>query len=822
MASPRPVTVMFSDSGMFVVKVNREPWLRGQAGAATTGWKQASVQADSCTNLITKCTDGSWSFAGALGPKETSNAAWLSYNQTLVAINDLLQISWKFRAAQSMELELLHVSFTLPAKRFAGKGIRFDNVNLVLPEQPPPPTQRPITGRPQRITIDSGSLGSIAIRFDRPQVVWIEDRRQVGGDDFELRVLLATGGLRAGSEYDLALQLELAERPELIVGGNGREFVNDTRKWTRFDLQDAAKPPPPVEPQKRAPTDASDLLQAPAGKFGVLQTKGGHFVWSNGARQRFWGVRLATASAPAQEDAEAVAARIAQYGINLVRWTASNSKPDDAEMDRLDRFVAALARRGIYSHLTLPASRPGNSTVSPSLTAEPLAGFVERSADNWLLHKNRHTGKRWVDDPSLAMVQITSNSPTFQRVQPAAAVASRPSVEFYGRIYKYLRMIGLKCPIITDDSQPATTDLTALISAGDAIGIGSTWDPLRPDGFLENKALVSSNGGYLRQFASASVAHKPLLITHVSHPQANEYRAEAPLLLAAHAALQDWDGIIWDNYTNDPAVIGQFPVAARVFLGELASPSRLSTCVLRSDAASVQLPTWLTFISRWRNVLPNITAPTPDIVIAADGNETPKDAPVKKPIRLVQKAGDDPFALQRRWVGAARKLRVPLGWEEGPQREFASDNGQLAWDQDHGQFTLLTPACCVAAGFIGGKTVNLAHVTFDVSTPTFAAVSLTALDGSQIKESRQLFADNGRAMRKHGATVVRESGRSLENAQRETRRATRTSPRHDHPATRSPVQGIPALPRRPTRPGDANHPHPRRLHGYHQRREHVL
>ncbi len=739
MTGSRPATVMFSDSGLFAIKVNREPWLRGQAGAATTGWKQAYNQTDSTTNLVTKYADGSWGFTGTLGPKETPDATWFSYNQTLVAINDLLQISWKFRAARSMELELLHVSFTLPAKRFAGKNIRLDNVNLVLPERPAPPTQRPITGRPQRIVIDSGSLGSVAIRFDRPQVVWIEDRRQVGGEDFEVRVLLATGGLQAGSEYDLAMQLELAERPELIVGGNGREFVNDTRKWTRFDLQDAIKPPPPIESQKRVPTDASDLLQAPAGKFGVLQTKGGHFVWSNGARQRFWGVRLSTTSAPAQEDADAVAARIAQYGINLVRWTASSFKPNDTEMDRLDRFVAALARRGIYSHLTLPLSRPDNPVIAPPLAMEPLAKFVERSADDWLLHKNRHIGKRWVDDPSLAMVQITSNSPTFQRSQPAAAATSHPSIEFYSRIYKYLRMIGVKCPIITDDSPPATTDLTALISAGDAIGIGSTWDPVRPDGFIENKALVSGNGGYLRQFASASVAHKPLIVTHVSHPQVNEYRAEAPLLLAAHAALQDWDGIIWDNYTNDPAVIGQFPIAARVFLGEFASPSRLSTCVLRNDAATVQLPTWLTFISRWRNSLPNIAAPTPDIVIAADGNATPKDAPVKKPIRLVQKTGDDPFALLRHWVGAARKLRVPLGWEEGPQREFASDNGQLAWDQDHGQFTLLTPACCAATGFVGGKTVNLADVTFDLSSPTFAALSLTALDANQIKESRQLL-----------------------------------------------------------------------------------
>ena len=742
LVKPPPATVMFSNSGSFVVKLNREPWLRGLAGAATPGWKQSFTQPETNTNTATKRADDQWSFAGTLGPEAAPDAAWTSYNQTLTAIGDTLQIAWRFRMTRDMELDLLHVSLALPAKRFAGKTVRFDHHDVVLPEQPTPAAQRPITGRPQQIVIGSGSLGSIVIRFDKPQVVWIEDLRQTGGDEFELRVLLATGELKAGDEYGMALQLELAERPELLVGGNGREFVNETKKWTRFDLQDTAKPPPSVEPEKRAPTDASGLLHAPAGKFGVLQTKGGHLVWPNGARQKFWGVRMATASVPAKEGAQGVAARIAQFGINLVRWTVSNSAPDDAELDRFDYFVAELARRGIYSHFTLPTPRSANPAISTPLVVDRLAGFVERSADKWLLRKNRHTGKRYADDPSLALVQITSNNPIFPRPQSAAPATNNLAVEFYGRIYKYLHKIGVKCPIITDDSMPAPTDLSALISAGDAIGIGSTWDPLRPDGFIENKALVSSNGGYLTQFASASVAHKPLLITSVLHSQANEYRAEAPLLLAAHAALQDWDGVIWDNYTNDPAVIGQFPVATRIFLGGLASPSRLSTCVLRSDstnAANVWPPTWLTFISRWRNALPNVTAPAPDIIIAADGNETPKDAPVKKPIRLVQKAGNDSTALQRLWVDAARKLRVPLGWEEGPRREFASDNGQLSWDQDHGQFTLLAPACRVAAGFIGGKSMNLADVTFDLGTPHFAVLSLTALDGHPIAQSRGLL-----------------------------------------------------------------------------------
>lgn len=741
LVSPRPATVMFSNSGSFVVKVNREPWLRGVAGAATPGWKQSCAQSDASTTAATKQADDRWLFTGTLAPEAAPGAAWMSYNQSLTAIGDTLQIGWKFRLARDIELDLLYVSLALPAKRFAGKTLRFDRHDVVLPERPASATQRPITGRPQRLVIDSGTLGSIAIRFDKAQVVWVEDLRASGGSDFELRVLLATGELKAGDQYGLSLQLELAERPELLVGGNGREFQNDTAKWTRFDLRDTAALPLAVEPEKRALTDASTLLHAPAGKFGVLQTKDGHFVWPNGARQRFWGVRLAPAVAPAKDRADAVAARIAQFGINLIRWTAGSLPPDNDALDRFDHFVAALARRGVYSHFALPTPPSANPAVSMPLIAERLAGFAERSADAWLLRRNSATGKRCVDDPSLAIVQITTDTPMFQRAPSREPAASDIAVGFYRRLYAHLRKIGVKCPIITDDSAPSPADLSALVSAGDAIGVGGSWDTLRTDGFIENKAMVSSDGGYLPQFAAASVAHKPLLITRVAHSQWNEHRAETPLLLAAHAALQDWDGIVWDNYSNDPATSGQFPVAARVFLGGLASPSRLNTHVLRNDAAAAQFtpPAWLTFISRWRNALPNITAPPPDIVIATGAGATPKDAPPSKPIRLAQKAGDNPAALQRRWVDAARKLRAPLGWEEDARREFAADNGQCAWDQDHGQFIVSTPACCAAVGFIGGRNIPLRDVNLDVGSPRFAAVSLTSLDGHPIAASRRLL-----------------------------------------------------------------------------------
>ncbi len=756
-----PATVMFANSGLFAVKVNREPWLRGLAGAATPGWKKEFLQTDANANRVLQRADGGFDFTGVLGPDASPTTALASYRQTLVPLGNILSLTWQFHITRAVELDLLYVSFSLPARRFAGKTIRMDHHDVTLPERPAPASQRPVTSRPQRIVIDSGSLGPVAIRFNRPQVVWIEDLRRSGGDDFELRILLATGELKTDDEFFLALQVELAETPEILVGGPGREYQNDTKSWLPFEIPLAAKRPAVSKPEQRPATDASELLQAPAGKFGVLQAKAGHFVWSNGARQKFWGIRLASGAIPDKAHAADVAERLAMLGVNLVRWPANALPPDDAGRDPFDYFFAELGRRGIYSHFDLTSASTVNTT-----DADRRAELAERAADAWLDRKNRYTGKRYADDPSLAVVQITGDDSA--ATYPAQATPLRRELEAgcCRRVCAHLRSIGVKCPVLASD--PAST-------AGDAIGLSSFWDTPRPDGIFADRALVSSDGGYLRQFASAAVAHKPLLITGIGYGEHNEYRAEAPLLLAAHAALQDWDGVVWAGDAGDPAVIGQFPTAARIFLGGLVSPSRLNTHWLRSDSEKTPAspPEWLTFISRWRTALPGFIAPPPDIVIAPADDKAPSSPPAKTPVspaqkpgnnpgvfqrlwagtagkfdksptatastRLAQKPGDNSVVLQRLWVGAARKLGVPLSWEEGGGREFASDTGQLAWDQDHGQFTVLAPMCCAAVGFIGGKTVTLTDATVDTSAPRFAAISLTALDGQPVAKSRRLL-----------------------------------------------------------------------------------
>jgi hypothetical protein len=104
--------------------------------------------------------------------------------------------------------------------------------------------------------------------------------------------------------------------------------------------------------------DVSFLLDAPAGRGGFVRVKGGHLAKPDGSRFRIWGVNFtAAACTPSKEDAPAVAAHLARFGLNCVRFhfldrTAPNGLVDaersdtraldPRQLDRLDFFVAEL------------------------------------------------------------------------------------------------------------------------------------------------------------------------------------------------------------------------------------------------------------------------------------------------------------------------------------------------------------------------------------------------------------------------------------------------------------------------------------------------
>lgn len=217
-----------------------------------------------------------------------------------------------------------------------------------------------------------------------------------------------------------------------------------------------------------SPADVSFLLgKDPAGKDGFIALQDGHLVKPDGTRFRIWGVNLTgwargSSNLPPKDQAELWAAAMARLGVNCVRFhfldlptrtpqeIADESKRREAEatgkrfkmrpaglvdsrrddnqaldpeaLDRLDFFVAALKRRGIYSNLNLnvglqykagdnvPDSDVITLTKGYTYIGARMIELQKLYAKQLLTHFNPYTKTEYRHEPSVATVEIVNEN----------------------------------------------------------------------------------------------------------------------------------------------------------------------------------------------------------------------------------------------------------------------------------------------------------------------------------------------------------------------------------------------------------------------------
>ena len=184
--------------------------------------------------------------------------------------------------------------------------------------------------------------------------------------------------------------------------------------------------------------DLSSFLNAPAGKDGPIGTKDGHLARPDGQRFRIWGVNLTGAACfPSKEDAPVVAAHLARFGVNCVRfhfldsnWSASlfvrgsdNTRSlDPNQLDTLDCFVAELKKRGIYTNLNLNVGRTfrkGDGVKDHEYLSfakvvnyfdEQILTLHKEYARQLLTHRNPYTGNEYRHEPAVAIVELVNEN----------------------------------------------------------------------------------------------------------------------------------------------------------------------------------------------------------------------------------------------------------------------------------------------------------------------------------------------------------------------------------------------------------------------------
>ena len=194
----------------------------------------------------------------------------------------------------------------------------------------------------------------------------------------------------------------------------------------------------PWDDASAGPTNLQETLHTPAGRLGFIRaTDAGHFA-AGDERIRFWGVNVTSAGAfPTKEQAPKIAARLAKFGFNAVRfhhieptwaepgvidYAAGGSTTLNAEgLDRIHFFVAELARRGLYTNMNLLVSRSFKAADGFDKAIEAM-GWKDQHALGWfndrhlalqkqyarqiLATRNPYTGRSLAADPAVAIVEI--------------------------------------------------------------------------------------------------------------------------------------------------------------------------------------------------------------------------------------------------------------------------------------------------------------------------------------------------------------------------------------------------------------------------------
>ena len=318
--------------------------------------------------------------------------------------------------------------------------------------------------------------------------------------------------------------------------------------------------------------------------------------------------------------------------------------------------------------------------------------------------------------------------------------------DYWQAMRDYLkRDLGVQAPLIGTIVGCSTPNLMAELDVVDSHGYwqhprfpGRAWDS--QNWFVENVSMVNEAGGVPADLALRRVRGRPFVCTEYNHPAPNTYSSEAPLLLAAVAGLQDWDGVFlfaychrrddWDtkripnffDIDQHPLKMANLPAAAALFL--------------RGDMA-----------------------PAKEEVAAPLNAETERDL-----LRRVGRSWDMVHAgslglpaytaLQHRVsldLGATTQKEFSPPKAAKPPKSFVSDTRELSWDLSvpgKGIVLLNTQRTRAVIGFSDGREFRLGDVELGMGRTRqgWSTLTLTLMEGNSFAgPCRVLVAATGYA-----------------------------------------------------------------------------
>ncbi|MFH2033575.1 MAG: hypothetical protein ABIJ26_02575, partial [Candidatus Margulisiibacteriota bacterium] len=307
--------------------------------------------------------------------------------------------------------------------------------------------------------------------------------------------------------------------------------------------------------------------------------------------------------------------------------------------------------------------------------------------------------------------------------------------EYFADMEKYLKSIGIRVPISGSNHW---VNIWADVKSNarlDYIDRHRYWDhPQLSYGtnvLFEDQPMVKNPKDALpNNFAYYNVNGEPFVVSEWNCCFPNEFRIEGPIIMAAYANLQDWDGVLQfsfnqpgynapmeDNFNISawPNVWAQWPAAAMLFY--------------RGD------------VSKAKNTYERVFS----------------DSEIFGPIKEDNPIADEPLLplITRTVINFGPKKIIPDTsyfldkFLDRGNKVINSDTGQLKWNYGDGIFTVNTPKTQGSIGFTGGKWIDLSSVKIYAETP-FSSIMITSYDNQPLVKSKRVLVTCGARIENFG------------------------------------------------------------------------
>ncbi len=289
------------------------------------------------------------------------------------------------------------------------------------------------SGTARDVSLTRADGQTVSFRFAEPTKVGLQSNRSWDTEDFTFGIPVPGQSPYRGGE-SLAVSFDLVGAGDFDPQAGRPVVVADLPGWVPVAAT------PWVKEGSALDFSAVRKTEAPAGKYGRVVAKGGHFEFENlpGVPQRFYGVNVCgKANVPPESAVDRFAQTLVRSGYNAIRFHHHDGhlvdkndpaalKPDEQALRRFDALVAACVKHGLYITTDLYVSRAPmwrsvgidrdgkmgmwdfkHLVVIDKGVWENYKAFVRL----FLGHRNVFTGRTLAEEPALVGLSLVNENP---------------------------------------------------------------------------------------------------------------------------------------------------------------------------------------------------------------------------------------------------------------------------------------------------------------------------------------------------------------------------------------------------------------------------